>query len=152
MALFAHQPSAPNNHVVAESIEVCPARPPPCWQPILRSPVSPALLRRRGPNRPRPRSPTDHVVPQVVLWSEVASVTLHKPAGFDLHVRGGRVVSLRADTPEGRNEWVAAVLRLASMRAAQLLEQALSPEWELVCVDAAGRDEWEYGRYVGGAR
>ena len=47
---------------------------------------------------------------------------------------------------------MAAVLRLASMRAAQLLEQALSPEWELVCVDAAGRDEWEYSRYVGGAR
>ena len=36
------------------------------------------------------------------------------------------------------------------MRAVRLLEQAISPEWELVCVDPEGRNEWEYGSYVGG--
>ena len=55
-------------------------------------------------------------------------------------MRGGRVVSLRADSVERCHEWVAAVLQLAAVRAVRALEQSFSPEWELVCVDAAAHE------------
>ena len=71
-----------------------------------------------------------HVVP----WTELVGVSLLPPAGFDLRMRDGRVISLRANSSELCMQWVTAVLQLAAMRSVRRLERETSPEWELVCV------------------
>ena len=77
----------------------------------------------------------DSLTAQVVPWTALESISLTYSYGLDLHIRGGRIVSLRANSNELCLEWVGAMLLLAAMRALRILERAVSPEWEVVCFE-----------------
>ena len=77
---------------------------------------------------------------RVVQWSDIVAVSLavSTHCGLDLQLRGGKLLPLRAETPDAQRDWCHAILCLVGSRAVLALQRSsdASPEYEEVQVVA----------------
>ena len=60
---------------------------------------------------------------------------------FELELTGGRLLTIRTDSPTQRALWAREILRVATWRAVHALQLDLASEWHDVMVTALGRAE-----------